>query len=106
MTVRLTITLPEKLHAQVGEFARQAEVNYSAAVRTLLGRALGSDLGRLLANEKVLEVRRMVDAKVRAQTEVFIQNIQADLDGTFAEPEEVEPEPNLTGRRPARARRR
>jgi hypothetical protein len=51
----------------------------------------------------------MVDEKVRAQTEVFIQNIQADLGDLYGgEPEEIEeePEPRLTGRRPAKARRR
>jgi len=102
--IRVTTTLPEALDRQVKEFARQAEVNYSAAVRILLGRALGGDTGRLLANEKVLEVRRQVDQVVRGQTDVFIQSIQAELDGTFREEEPREPE--LSGRRPAKARRR
>lgn len=110
MTVRVTVTFPEKLDIQVKQFAAQAEINYSAAVRTLIGKAMGGDLGRLLANEKVLEVRRVVDQAVRGQTEAFIQSVQAELDGVFStgrreEPEEPPPV-NLTGRRQAKARRR
>ncbi len=111
--IRVTITFPDELNVRVKRFAKQAELNYSAAVRLLIEQSFGGNVEALLASEKVLDLRRQVDQVVREQTDVFISNVQSSLNESFGRQEEIEEEPEpepevrgLRGRKPAKARRR
>lgn len=115
MTAKVySVRLPEKLIAQVREFAREAGVKDAAAIRLLIQRSLGRGVPRLLVEEKVLETRLLVNKRFGAVFDNLRDELHMAVDeltATTTPPQAVEEEeeepvaPVLTGRRPKKGRR-
>jgi hypothetical protein len=118
MTSRVySVRMPENVIVQINAFARDAGVTRAAATRMLVQRALGLGLPRLLVDEKVLETRNLLHARIRD----VLGQLRAELHGALdevtstsaSEPEADEEDeepivPAMRGRarKPAKARRR
>ena len=65
MSVRYRPTMfPAELDAKIAHLAKELGVNHSAAVRMLCQRALGQGMSRLLVDEKTLEVKNLLAARI------------------------------------------
>ena len=108
-----SIRLPDGVMPKVNEFAREAGVSQSAAIRMLVQRSLGVGIARLLVDEKVLATNIVIQKRLRVALEGFRADLHAAIDGGFSTPPEEEPEDDdepevaqTRGRAPAKARKR
>jgi metal-responsive CopG/Arc/MetJ family transcriptional regulator len=104
-----SIRLPDGVMPKVNEFAREAGVSQSAAIRMLVQRSLGVGIARLLVDEKVLATNIVIQKRLRVALEGFRADLHAAIDGGFSTPTEDDDEPEVAptrGRAPAKARKR
>jgi len=104
-----SIRLPDNVMPKVHEFAREAGVSQSAAIRMLVQRSLGAGLPRLLVDEKVLATNNVIQKRLRVALDAFRSDLHTAIDEGFSTPPPDDDEPEVEpvrGRAPAKARRR